>query len=208
MGYLQPTDYAAFGLSADTTDDWITIASAFIDSYCKRASLNPTQYQERIRVPVHRQTVRLSYLPLVMIAPNTSPLISVKARYARPRRGEIIDAFEIEQIACSFGLPGMWTSLNIPDVDFVANTGELTFPYSVLGLPYNEVDVVYTAGLASIPNAVQAACAQIVKNAQATPGFNVKSSRMDTMQMSYFSNSVIDPQVAALLQPYVAALLG
>jgi Flp pilus assembly protein TadG len=208
MGYLQPTDYAAFGLPADTTDDWITVASAFIDSYCKRTSLSPTQYQERVRVPAHRQTARLSYLPLVTIAPNASPLISVKARYTRPRRGDVIDTIELEQIACAFGLPGMWTALNIPDVEFVANTGELTFPYSVLGLPYNEVDVTYTAGLASIPNAVKTACAQIVKNAQTTPGFNVKSSRMDTMQMSYFSNSVIDSQVAALLQPYVAALLG
>jgi hypothetical protein len=56
--------------------------------------------------------------------------------------------------------------------------------------------------------AVQCACAQIVKNMQSTPGLNVKSSRMDTMAMEYFSNSLIDPQVAAWLQPYVATRMG
>ncbi len=207
MGYLLPTDYASYGLPADTTDDWITMASALIDSYCKRTSLNPTQYEERIRITAHAQTVRLSYLPLVAVAPNTSPLISVQARYTRPRRGEMIDP-AYEQIAWVFGLPGTWSTLSIADVDFVANTGELTFPLNILGLPYNEVDVVYTAGLSTIPATVQVACAQIVKNAQATPGLNVKSSRIDTMQMSYFSNSLIDPQVAAMLQPYVATMLG
>lgn len=207
MGYLLPTDYVTYGLPSDTTDDWVTMASALIDSYCKRPSLNPTQYEERLRITAHAQTVRLSYLPLTAVAPNTSPLISVQARYIRPRRGEIIDP-AYEQIAWVFGLPGAWATLNIADIDCVVNTGELTFPVNILGLPYNEVDVVYTAGLSTIPYTVQVACAQIVKNAQATPGMNVKSNRIDTMQMSYFSNSLIDPQVAAMLQPYVATMLG
>lgn len=207
MGYLLPTDYAAFGLPADTTDDWVEMASTLIESYCHRASLNVTQYEERIRMTARAQTVRLSYLPLTTVAPNTSPLVSVRARYIRPRRGEILDP-AYEQIAWVFGLPGAWTTLNIADIDCVTSTGELTFPMNILGLPYNEVDVLYTAGLATIPEAVQFACAQIVKNAQATPGMNVKSNRIDTMQMEYFSNSLIDPQTAAWLQPYVATMLG
>jgi len=47
-----------------------------------------------------------------------------------------------------------------------------------------------------------------VKNAQATPGLNVKSSKMDTLQTQYFSDSLIDSQVQALLRPYVAERLG
>jgi hypothetical protein len=207
MGYLLPTDYASFGLPADTTDDWITMASGLIDSYCHRTSLNPTQYEERLRMSAGAQTVRLSYLPLVAVTPNTSPLISVQARYSRPRRGEMIEP-AYEHIAWVFGLPGSWSTLNIANVDYALNTGEITFPMNILGLPYNEVDVTYTAGLATIPYTVQVACAQIVKNAQTTPGLNVKSSKIDTMQMEYFSNSLIDPQVAAMLRPYVATMLG
>ena len=73
---------------------------------------------------------------------------------------------------------------------------------------YNEVEVTYTAGVAMVPDAVKVACVQIVKNAQATPAMNVRSSRMDTLQMQYFSGSLIDAQVQALLRPYVAERLG
>jgi hypothetical protein len=62
--------------------------------------------------------------------------------------------------------------------------------------------------LATIPPALLVACAQIVKNAQSTPGLNVKQSKMDTMQMEYFSGSLIDPQVEMLLTPYVVQRLG
>jgi hypothetical protein len=55
---------------------------------------------------------------------------------------------------------------------------------------------------------VMAACALIVKNAQATPGLNVKSSKIDTMQMQYFSNTLIDSTVQTLLKPWVANRLG
>ena len=93
-------------------------------------------------------------------------------------------------------------------VDFVPETGELVFPLNIMGLPYNEVEVTYTAGLATIPDAVLSACALIVKNAQATPGMNVKTSRMDTMWTQYFSSSLIDQSVQQLLAPWVATRLG
>jgi hypothetical protein len=59
-----------------------------------------------------------------------------------------------------------------------------------------------------VPDAVKVACVQIVKNAQATPAMNVRSSRMDTLQMQYFSGSLLDAQVQTLLKPYVAERLG
>ena len=94
----------------------------------------------------------------------------------------------------------MWTS--------IPNTGELTLPWNVLGLPYNEVQVTYTAGLATIGDDVKSACAQIVRNAQATPALNASMSRIDTMQVKYFSSSLIDETVQAWLNPYVANRLG
>ena len=206
MGYLQPAQYASYGLSPDVSDDWITVASAMIDAHCRRPSLNPTQYTERLRLVEGSQTVRLSYLPLASIAPATSPLVSVRARYGRPRRGQLYPMQE--EIAWTYSLPGQWTALDPATADFVAETGELIFPLNILGLPYNEVDVTYTAGLAVIPDAVLSACALIVKNAQTTPGLNVKSNRMDKMQIDYFSSSLVDATVQKLLAPWVAARLG
>jgi len=112
------------------------------------------------------------------------------------------------EIAWAFSLPGEWTMVDPALVDFVAETGELVFPLNILGLPYNEVEVTYTAGLALVPDAVLSACALIVKNAQATPGLNVKSSKVDTMAVQYFSSSLIDATVRELLAPWVAARLG
>lgn len=207
MGYLQPTQYASYGLSADVSDDWITIASAMIDAHCRRTSLNPAQYTERLRLVEGAQTARLSYLPLAPIAPATSPLVNVRARYGTPRRGQSAYPLQ-EEVAWAFSLPGSWITIDPVSVDFVAETGELVFPLNVMGLPYNEVEVTYTAGLTMIPDAVLSACALIVKNAQATPGLNVKSSKIDKIEIDYFSSSLVDETVRTLLAPWVAARLG
>ena len=207
MGYLQATDYVNYGLAADTTDDWAVFASAVIDAHCRRTSLLATQYTERLRLTSGSQSVRLSYLPLLAVAPQSSPLVSVQGRLTRPRRGEMAYP-ELSEIACAFALPGTWTAIDPSTVDYVTETGELILPYNLLGLFYGEVVVTYTAGMAAVSVPVQAACAQIIKNAQATPGLNVKRSRVDTMQMEYFSGSLVDQQVAMLLGPYVAARLG
>ena len=207
MGYLLPTEYVQYGLTAETTDDWVTMASALMESYCRRPSLLVTQYVERIRLTAGAQTVRLSYRPLAVAEGATSTLVSVQVRYARPRRGELPDYFH-EQIAWAFSIPGSWNALEVSSVDVNQTIAELTFPVSFLGLDYNEVEVTYTSGLTVIPDAVKIACAQIVKNAQAVPAANVKSNRMDTVQMQYFSGSLIDAQVQMLLKPYIAERLG
>ena len=207
MAYLEPSDYPNFGLPAGTTADWITAATALINSYCRRPDLNVIQYTERLRVTAGAQTVLLSYLPLAPLAPATSPLVSMEGRYARPRRGELPDVPMLE-IALAFSLPGQWTAIDTTTVDYDPCTGELTLPYNILGLPYNEVMVTYTAGLATIGNDVMSACAQIVRNAQSTPALNASKTKIDTMQMQYFSSSLIDETVQAWLNPYVASRLG
>ncbi|WP_263382775.1 hypothetical protein [Granulicella arctica] len=200
MGYILPTEYTQYGLSADITDDWITMASSLMDSYCRRTSLLATQYVERMRLTADAQSVRLSYLPLISVD-------GVRVRYGHPRRGERADPFR-EQVAWAFSLPGSWSTLDPATVDLNQPTGELTFPENFLGLNYNEVEITYTAGVATIPAAIKIACAQIVRNAQAMPSTNVKSSRMDTLQMEYFSGGLIDPQVQAMLRPYLAQRIG
>jgi hypothetical protein len=207
MAYLEPADYANYGLPAGTTADWITAATALINSYCRRPDLNIAQYTERLRVTAGAQTVRLSYLPLAPLGAATTPIVSIEGRYARPRRGELPNQ-PLFEIAWAFSLPGQWSTIDPSLVDFDQNTGELILPWNVLGLPYNEVTVTYTAGLATIGDDVKTACAQIVRNAQATPALNASKTRMDTMQMQYFSSSLVDETVQAWLKPYVANRLG
>jgi hypothetical protein len=207
VGYLLPSEYVQYGLAAETTDDWVAMASALMEAHCRRPSLLVTQYVERMRLTAGAQTVRLSYRPLAAAVGAVSALVSVRVRFGQPRRGEMADPFR-EQIAWAFSAPGSWSALDVASVDVNEATGELTFPGNFLGLSYNEVEVTYTSGVATVPAAVKVACAQIVKNAQATPAMNVKSSRMEQMQMEYFSGVLVDAQVQAMLRPYVAERLG
>ena len=207
MAYLLPADYVNYGLPAGTTPDWVTAATALINSYCRRPDLNVIQYTERLRIVSGSQTVLLSFLPLAPLAPATSPLVAIEGRVGRPRRGEVAQVPLID-VALAFSLPGEWTTIDPTTVDFDPCTGELTLPWNLLGLPYNEVKVTYTAGLATIGDDVLSACAQIVRNAQAQPALNASMSKMDTMQMTYFSSSLIDETVQAWLRPYIANRLG
>ncbi len=207
MAYLQPADYPNYGLPSSTSADWVAAATALINSYCRRPDLNIVQYAERLRVVSGAQTVRLSYLPLAPLPPASTALISMQGRYARPRRGEALHESLLE-IAWAFSLPGQWISIDTSAVDCDAATGELQMPWNILGMPYNEVAVTYTAGLASIGDDVKAACAQIVRNAQATPALNASRTKIDTMWMQYFSSSLLDETVQTWLRPYVANRLG
>ncbi len=207
MAYLQPADYSNYGLPDGTSADWITAATALVNNYCRRPDLNVIQYTERLRVTRGSENVRLTYLPLAPLGAATSPIVSLEGRYAKPRHGELPDTPLMEMV-WAFSLPGQWTAIGPQLVDCDWTTGELVLPWSVLGLPYNEVMVTYTAGLAAIGDDVKSACAQIVRNAQATPALNASRARIDTMQMQYFSSSLVDETVKAWLRPYVANRLG
>jgi hypothetical protein len=203
MGYLLPAEYAAYGLTTETADAWVTTASAMMEAYCRRPTLLAASYTERMRVPLRAQTVRLSYGPLISVD-------AVKAQYVRPERdreewGELALA---SAFSAAFALPGQWVTVDPATLDVSLPTAEFRFAWNLMGMRYGEAEVTYTAGLATIPDTVKVACAQIVRNAQATPGLNVKSSRMDTLETQYFSDSLIDSQVQALLRPYVAERLG
>ncbi len=107
-----------------------------------------------------------------------------------------------------FGLPGTWSTIDAASIDFDISTGELMLPLSPIGLCFSELDIVYTAGLATIPDTVKVACAQIVRNAQTTPGLNVKAGQLNQMQLQYFSDSLVDQTTRSLLAPHVAEKVG
>lgn len=204
MNYLETTEYLTYGLEAATDPSWVTSASAIIDAHCRRVTLGVNQYEERLKMPPDLNTVRLSYLPLVVVSPAATPIVSLQARYGIPRRGDWpLPELSLE-FALVFALPGSWTSVDPTTIDIWAGAGELTFPANVMGISFNEVDVVYNAGLATIPAGVKVACAQIVKNAQVTPALNVKSGKIDRMRLEYFADKLVDDTVGTLLEPYVA----
>lgn len=209
MNYLQPSEYASYGLETTTALAWVTAASAIIDAHCRRPTLAVAQYTERLRTDNGQRPVRLTYLPLAAVAPATSPIISARARYATARRGELGRAEELWDEAVAFGIPGTWVDLNVADLDVFSETGEVTLPFNLLGVAFTELEIVYTAGLDTFPDGIKVACAQVIKNAQAAPALNVKRNVIpDRMQLMYFADSLLDQTVQALLAPYVAQKVG
>ena len=203
MQYLDPSEYVSFGLTAETNDDLVTAASAMIDSFCKRRSLGVTQYVERLRFSRARG-VQLSNAPLAPATAGSSPLVSVRVRV----RGGCADAHAPLAFEASvFGASQQWVNVDTATIDS-APDGTLHFQGNVLGYAMAEAEVTYTAGFADIPVPVKVACAQIVRNAQATPALNVRRQSIDSIQMEYFSGSLLDADVMRLLQPYVAERVG
>jgi hypothetical protein len=209
MNYLQPSEYELYGLGATTAVAWVTAASAMIDAHCRRITLAINQYTERLRTDNGQRPVQLTYLPLATVAPATSPIVSARARYAMPRRGEIEYEADLWNIALAFGIPGTWVDFNVADLDAFSETGEITLPVNVMGWAFTEIELVYTAGFETFPDPVKIACAQMVKNAQATPALNVKKNVVpDGMQLWYFSDLLMDATVQELLAPFVAQRVG
>ena len=208
MSYLLASEFVAYGLDATTPAAFVAAASSLIDAHCRRATLEVAQYEERLRIPPDRNTVRLAYLPLASVAPATTPIVSARGRYCIPRRGEWpFDDLRLD-VALMFGLPGVWTTIDPAAIDCFAETGELTLPLNIVGLWFSEVDIVYTAGLSVVPDAVKFACAQLVRNAQATPALNVKAEHLDRMHLQYFADTLIDQTVRTMLAPYVTQKVG
>lgn len=219
MNYLSSSEYELFGLDATVPEAWVTVAAALVDAHCHRPTLAVAQYTERLRVAQGRNSVRLSYLPLSSPDGAGLPITSARARYAMPRRGESLPMLGIgsmavadpdftADVALAFGLPGQWTDLDPASLDFDAATGEVTVPISALGLGFNEVEITYAAGFEPVPDGVKAACAQIARNALATPALNVRAGTVDRMHLEYFADTLIDSNVHALLAPYVAQKVG
>ena len=112
MNYLATTDYLTYGLEATTDPSWVTAASAIIDAHCRRVTLGVNQYEERLKMPPELNTVRVSYLPLVTVAPAPTPIVTLQGRYAIPRRGEWPFPEMSLEFALVFSLPGMWTAVD------------------------------------------------------------------------------------------------
>ena len=75
-------------------------------------------------------------------------------------------------------------------------------------MQFQEIEIQYSAGFETIPDPVKFACAQIVRNAQATPALNVRASTLNSMHLEYFADALVDASVRAMLAPYVAQKVG
>jgi hypothetical protein len=203
MNYLVAEEYENYGIEGTTPASWVAAASSLIDAHCRRPTLGTAQYVERKRLTPGRNCVQLTYLPLV------PPPVAARGRYATPRRGDDLTTWDMTQeVAAAFALPGTWISVDVSKMDCCEETGEVSWLANPLGLQFQEIEITYSAGFATIPDPIKFACAQIVRNAQATPALNVKANTLNSMHLEYFADTLVDSTVQTMLAPYVAQKVG
>lgn len=202
--YLADSEYQTYGLEPDTPVSWVAAASSIVNAHCNRPTLFNETFTERRRLTPGRNVLQLTYLPLY-VPEDGSPLVSGRARYGIPRRGEDLTMWELAtEFAMTFGLPGTWIDLDLTNFDYFADTGEVSWLPNPLGMYFDEMELTYNAGFDTAPDAVKFACAQLVRNAQAMPALNVREGALNAMHFAYFADSLIDSTVQNLLAPYVA----
>lgn len=209
MNYLAAEEYENYGIEATTPASWVGAASSLIDAHCRRPTLEAAQYVERKRLTPGRNCLQLTYLPLATPEGQGGPLVSARGRYATPRRGDDLTTWDMTQdVASAFALPGSWIDLDVTRMDCCSETGEVSWPGNPLGLQFQELEITYMAGFDTLPEPVKFACAQIVRNAQATPALNVRANTLNSMHLEYFADTLVDSNVQAMLAPYVAQKVG
>ena len=168
MNYLSDSEYETYGLESATPESFVAAASSLINTYCRRPTLAIIEFTERIRVFPGRNNVQLTNLPLAALPGANSPLVSGRGRYASTTAWRRYHNVGVTQIALVYSLPGTWVNLDLSTFDYFADTGEVSWLGGPLGLAFDEIELVYTAGFSQVPDPVKFACAQLVKNAQAT----------------------------------------
>lgn len=203
--YLTTAEFSAYGLADSTDPALIRVASDLVDAFCQRASLLVTQYTERNRLPDGLPVTRATYTPLAIAQGEQTPFLSVRARHGIPRGP---NALTLAEMVAPFGGPPAWIDLDATKVEYDAATGELWLPAGIFGVPFTDVELTYTAGYEQVPEGVKLACAEIIRNIESHPAANVRSARLDPLELEYFAGSLLDEDVRRLLAPFVTVRLN
>jgi hypothetical protein len=195
--YLQPADYASYGLPATLNASLVVRASSLIDTYCRRA-IAPTQATEELRLPAGRNRLLLARTPVISVD-------AAQGRYGYPRRAnsnmQVFPGSSLLELSSIFGGPPQWETIDATQVVWDANTGEAWFPAGIFMSQYTDVMVTYTAGYTATPDAIKAACAFLIFAYLERAGLmGAKGGRVTALVSS--DHTLINRDIAAMLAPY------
>lgn len=157
---------------------------------------------EERQCPQERSITRASRFPLVRI-------VSGYGRYGYGRRDDqtagMIQEFNLLAMVSHFGGPPEWIPIDVTQMDFRRNTGEIWVPAGALLAFYTDVRLGYVAGFqkSAIPQAVKRACANIIRSRQnGIDSAAIKTYQAGNQRYQMADATIIDKDTARLLQPY------
>lgn len=196
--YLDPSEYATYGLPATLAASLVVRASALIDAHCHRP-LASTQFVEQLRLPAGRNRVIVARTPLRSID-------AARGRYGYPRRAasaeQVYPAASLYELSSAFGGPPEWETIDPAQAVFDARTGEVWVPAGIYMAHYTDVEITYTAGYTATPDQVKAACALLIFAYLERAGMMGMKGKVTALVSS--DHTLINRDIAAMLEPFRA----
>jgi len=192
--FIAPADYATFGLPAGTSVVQVADATSAIEE----AILRPVAvaaYTETIAFQEDRNTARLGYGPVIS-------LTSARGRLIANTRGTPLNQIFPEQHL--FVSPGTWFDVDTASIEVNAATGDIWVPRLAGLMSYNELEVTYQGGWATVPLKLQEAVALLVKRMCLRPSPDITRLSLDDIATDYQTADYIDEEIRRKIQPYVA----
>jgi hypothetical protein len=141
-----------------------------------------------------------------------SPILGASGRYGYGRRSEFAIYPDLNygmnalQLASFFGGPPAWTPIDVTQIDFAPDTGEVWVPAGLYLSQYTEMIIVYNSGFHPLymPRSIKQACAAITRNMLARGGgtTGIKGISAAGSVNVQFSEDVIDKTVQRWLDSF------
>jgi hypothetical protein len=205
-GYLTIDELATYApehtVAAGKEQAYIDRASLLIDEHCHRA-VGVTTYTERMNLTSGRS--HLTYLPVVALTSARARYDVLNTSFYAPYAGGINNGVS------------NWETIDVDNVDLNAATGVFILPCvtgnvdlaftsgDLFNTAYNEAELTYTAGYATVPEKVKHACGLLITHMSYRHNPMAVSEKLPNgLQTSYRDGSFITPEIAGLLSKYVA----
>ena len=141
-----------------------------------------------------------------------SPILGASGRYGYGRRSEFAIYPDLNygmnalQLASFFGGPPAWTPIDVTQIDFAPDTGEVWVPAGLYLSQYTEMIIIYNSGYHPLymPRSIKQACAAITRNMLARGGgtTGIKGLMAPGTVNVQFTEDIIDPTVQRWLDSY------
>lgn len=194
--YIADDEFTLYGLDplkVSSTD--IQSVTTKIRSYLHWDILEQERPAERHMLAEGRDTVTLNYRP-------ATELVSVRGRIRKGRRGDIEILRMPEQRY--FTPIGEWWPIDIGGCDLFAPTGVLWLPRYIGLRDFNEIEAVYKAGYAEIPDDVKQAVVEVLNAVCAKPTPDTGNVSIDNLAVGFKEATIFTDTARRLLERYRA----
>jgi len=141
-----------------------------------------------------------------------SPILGCSGRYGYPRRSEFAIYPDLNygmnplMIASFFGGPPLWTPIDITQINFLGDTGEVWIPAGIYMSQYTEIVIAYNSGFHPlyIPSPLKQATVMVIKNLISRAGgiSGLRSIMASGAANVSFTPDLIDDNIDRILEPF------